>query len=134
LTRAAGSIPRRRRFLLALSLLRQTTYWAYDDDSDSFGPAEFVGFDDMSFARYEEAVNGRHTGASFDGFATRRAIESALGTSFYPDEQLRSKLKAWGNSLLGSDEEVEQAKWTFVRLSVHAIIGHWWQTPKGTTS
>jgi hypothetical protein len=105
----------------ALSLLRQTTYWVYDDDSDSFGPAKFVGFDDMSLARYEEAVNGRHTGAPFDGFATRRAIESALGTPFSPDEQLRSKLKAWGNSLLGSGafEEVDQAKWTFVRLSVH---------------
>jgi Protein NO VEIN, C-terminal/EVE domain len=105
----------------ALSLLHQTTYWVYDDDSDSFGPAKFVGFDDMSFASYEEAVNGRHTGAPFDGFATRRAIESALGTLFSPDEKLRSKLKAWGNSLLGSGafEEVDQAKWTFVGLSVH---------------
>jgi hypothetical protein len=35
----------------ALSLLHQTTYWVYDDDSEQFGPAKFVGFDDMSFAR-----------------------------------------------------------------------------------
>ena len=59
----------------ALSLLHQTTYWVYDDDSESFGPAKFVGFDDMSFTDYEEAVSRRHTGAPFDGFATRRAIE-----------------------------------------------------------
>jgi hypothetical protein len=105
----------------ALSLLHQTTYWVYDDDSDSFGPSKFVGFDDMSFAKYEEAVNGRHTGAPFDGFATRRAIEAALDTSFSPDDQLRSKLERWGNSLIGSDEfeDVDRAKWTFVRVRVH---------------
>lgn len=104
----------------ALSLLRQTTYWVYDDDSESFGPAKFVGFDDMSFTYYEEAVSGRHTGAPFDGFATRRAIESALGAPFSPDDQLRSKLEGWGNSLLGSGafEGVDRTKWTFVRVNV----------------
>ena len=104
----------------ALALLHQTTYWVYDDNSESFGPAKFVGFDKMSFAEYEEAVNGRHTGAPFDGFATRRAIESALDAPFSPDEQLRSKLEGWGNSLLGSGafEGVDQTKWTFVPLNV----------------
>lgn len=104
----------------ALSLLHQTTYWVYDDDSESFGPAKYVGFADMSFAKYEEAVNHRHTGDSFDGFATRRAIESALVRSFSSDEQLRSKLEGWGNSLLGSGafDRVDQSKWTFARLNV----------------
>ena len=50
----------------ALKLLRQTTYWVYDDDSENFGPAKFVGFADMSFAKYEEAVNQHHTGARVD--------------------------------------------------------------------
>jgi hypothetical protein len=48
----------------ALTLLHQTTYWVYDDESEGFGPAKFVGFESMSFAEYEEAVNGRHTGAA----------------------------------------------------------------------
>ncbi|MFZ0798089.1 MAG: EVE domain-containing protein [Terriglobales bacterium] len=109
----------------ALSLLHQTTYWVYDNDSESFGPAKFVGFDDMSFAKYEEAVNGRHTGAPFDGFATRHAIESALDAPFSPDEQLRSKLEGWGSSLLGSGafKGVDQTKWTFVPLNVQR---HYW--------
>ena len=104
----------------ALSLLNQTTYWVYDDDSGNFGPAKFVGFGDMSFSKYEEAANHRHTGAPFDGFATRRAIESALGTSFSPDEQLQSKLETWGNSLLGSEafDGVDPTKWNFARLNV----------------
>ena len=103
----------------ALSLFRQTTYWVYDDNSDSFGAAKFVGFSDMSFAKYEEAVNARHTGAPFDGSATHHAIESALATSFSRYETLRSKLEAWGNSLLGADafEGVDQTKWNFVLLN-----------------
>lgn len=105
----------------ALSLLHQTTYWVYDDDSEQFGPAKFVGFDDMSFEKYEEAVNRRHTGARFDGFRTRRAIESALGVQFSLDEELPSKLEVWAHSLLGSGafEGVDRTKWTFVRLRVH---------------
>ena len=105
----------------ALSLLHQTTYWVYDDDSEHFGPAKFVGFDDMSFEKYEEAVNRRHTGARFDGFRTRRAIESALGVQFSLDEELPSKLEVWAHSLLGSGafEGVDRTKWTFVRLRVH---------------
>jgi hypothetical protein len=103
----------------ALSLLHQTTYWVYDVDSETFGPAKYIGFADMSFAKFEDAVNRRHTGAPFDGFATRHAIESALVTSFSSDEQLRSKLKGWGESLLGSAvfDGVDQSKWTFVRLN-----------------
>jgi hypothetical protein len=74
----------------------------------------------MSFAKYEEAVNHHHTGAPFDGFATRQAIESAVVASFSSDEQLRSKLEGWGKSLLGSAafDGVDQLKWTFVRLFV----------------
>lgn len=102
----------------ALSLLRQTTYWVYDDDTERFGPAKYVGFADMSFTRYEEAVKGRYTGASFDGFTTRRAIESAVVTSFSPDEQLSSNLEVWGESLFGPGvfDGVDQSKWAFVRL------------------
>ena len=103
----------------ALSLLQQTTYWVHDDDSESFGPAKFVGFADMSFAKYEQAIDHHHTGAPFDGFATRRAIESVATSSFARDELLRSKLGAWGASLLGPTafEGVDQSKWAFVRLT-----------------
>src|SRR4029077_15408326 len=103
----------------ALSLLRQTTYWVYDDDSETFGPAKYVGFSDMSFGKYEESVNHHHTGDSFDGFATRRAIENVAASSFASDELLPSKLEAWGASLLGltAFEGVNQSKWAFVRLT-----------------
>jgi hypothetical protein len=103
-----------------LSLLHQTTYFVYDDDTQCFGPAKYVGFVEMSFAKYEEALNRDHTGAPFDGFATRRAIESAVSTAFAPDEHLRSKLKLWAESLFGPGalEGVDETKWAFVRVRV----------------
>src|ERR1035437_2501605 len=84
---------------LARSLLRDTTYWIHDADTQLFGPAKFVGFAGMSLAKYQEARNHHYTGARFDGNVTRRAIESALQTSFAYDQHLTSKLRAWGKSL-----------------------------------
>jgi hypothetical protein len=109
----ARRVPARAR-----KLLSKTEHWVYDDDSENFGPAKFVGFADMSFAKYEEAIKHNRKRAPFTPSATRGAIKSALVTSFSSNEQLRSKLEGWGKSLLGSGafDGVDQSKWTFVRL------------------
>jgi Domain of unknown function (DUF3883)/EVE domain len=104
----------------ALSLLHQTTYFVYDDDAEDFGPAKYVGFVEMSFAKYEQALRHDHRGDPFDGFATRRAIESTFSTAFAPDEQLQSRLEKWAEALLGPGvfEGVDKTKWAFVRVRV----------------
>jgi hypothetical protein len=66
----------------ARKLLSKTKHWVYDDDSENFGPAKFVGFADMSLAKYEEAINHNRKRAPFNASETRSAIESALVTSF----------------------------------------------------
>jgi hypothetical protein len=102
---------------LARSLLRNTTYWVYDD-TQRFGPAKFVGFVGMSFANYQKARNHWNTGHPFNGNRTRRAIESALGAGFASDENLPTKLQEWGESILGPGvfDGVNKSKWKFVQL------------------
>ena len=68
-----------RYFDRAARLLRETTYWVYDPVCESFGPSKFVGFTEMSFDRYVEAVAGDSEGARFDGNVSRTAIEAAIG-------------------------------------------------------
>jgi hypothetical protein len=51
----------------AKNILHQTTYWVFHPSSGMFGPGKFVGYADMYFDRYEEALNEGLHGAMFDG-------------------------------------------------------------------
>src|SRR5258708_24637995 len=84
---------------LARELLRQTTLWVYSQNSNTFGPSKFVGFQNMNFRDYEAAR--RRGGKRFDGGRTHKAIEKILGTPYAENAQLSLKLEGWGQSLLG---------------------------------
>ena len=102
----------------AKSLVRQTTYWAFDSDDGTFAPSKFAGFQRMTMARYEAALAGSHTGVAFDGHLTRTAIEGILG-EFEQNGVLVGLLK---NSLeaqfgIGVADHVDQSKWRFAKTS-----------------
>jgi hypothetical protein len=102
----------------AARLLRETTYWVYDPISESFGPSKFVGFTEMSFDRYVQAVAGDWEGAQFDGGVTRAAIATAIRARYKPDGILRARLDAWGVDRFGPDAfgGADRGKWQFVSL------------------
>jgi len=107
-----------RYFDRAARLLRETTYWVYDPVCESFGPAKFVGFSEMSFDRYVEALAGDSEGARFDGNVSRTAIEAAIGESYRQDQTLRDRLEAWGVDRFGTGAfgGSDRGKWHFVSL------------------
>jgi hypothetical protein len=102
----------------AARLLRETTYWVYDQATESFGPSKFVGFAEMSFDRYVRAVAGDSEGSRFDGAVTQAAISAALGTAYREDEILRARLETWGVVRFGPDAfgGADRQKWRFVSL------------------
>jgi len=97
----------------ARAICSQTQYWVYDVDSVIFGPAKFVGFDVMTFDKYEAANQGRSIGARFDGHVTRMAIEAILGP-FGESQELRERLtKQLGPEVCAT---LDTGKWRCVRL------------------
>jgi hypothetical protein len=111
---AAGSAERAR------SLLSATEYWVFDEASNLFGPGKFVGYERMSFELYEAAHRGDVTGARFDGYVTRKALESALG-AFIEDATLADRLDSWLVSLAGEGApDIDRTKWRFVRVGASA--------------
>lgn len=100
----------------ASSLLALTEYWVFDEVSDRFGPAKFVGYEAATFDQYEAAQRNELVGAPFDGHVTRKAIEAVLG-DFVEDVALSAQLDGWALQLLGDPvPEVDRAKWRFARL------------------
>ena len=89
-------------------------YWVYDVDEDSFGPAKFVGFEGMTYAKYEKANQGPSTGDRFDEHVTQQAIGDLL-KPFERSELLTERLKA----RLTSDvcEGVDSDKWRFASIA-----------------
>ena len=102
----------------AKSLAVQTTYWVYDSDTDQFGPAKFIGFQRMNFARYNDAVEGPTTGARFDGGVTRQAIERVAGP-FTESRELSDQLSLWITNIFGQEAVagVDEQKWRFIDLA-----------------
>jgi len=101
---------------LAWDLVRRTRYWVHDVPSGTFGPGKFVGFQNMTYDLYDLAREGDATGAPFDGYQTRTAIERALKSSFHSDDDLHAQLTKWAESLVGPRvfEGVGSEKWQFV--------------------
>jgi len=98
-------------------LVRQTTYWVYDPRQDAFGPNKFVAYKNMTFSRYENALQGKFIGVPFDGGAARLVIEDSLG-SYEFNNDLREQLVEWAESLLfdGVLNGIPRRKWRFVSL------------------
>ena len=66
----------------ARKLLRETTYWLYDESTDYFGPSKFVGFKSMTFECYNDWVKkAKKTKdeAGFFGAVGLKEIECLLG-------------------------------------------------------
>lgn len=114
----------------AQKLLRQTSYWVYDASTGDFGPGKFVGYSDMSFARYEDGRAGNTTGIRFDGYTSRQAIADALQSEFVENAALTQKCMVWGERLLGAGAfgGADQTKWKFVKLPPEQVspleVGH----------
>ena len=102
----------------AVKILRQTTYWVYDPDSDCFGPGKFVGYRNMTWNRYEAALAGHFSGAIFDGGVTSRALSAVLG-EFQADQTLVDQLIEWSSFLFGASlfGGANHNKWQFARLN-----------------
>jgi hypothetical protein len=102
---------------LGRSLIRTTSFWVYDPASRRFGPSKFVGFKNMTMAKYQSARDGYPGDYIFDGHITRKAIENILG-AYAKDERLSVELTNWAASLLGPDalEGIDESKWKFVSL------------------
>lgn len=96
------------------ALVRQTTYWVFDTEDGTFGPSKFVGYQRMTFTRYEAAVAGPTSGAAFDGHAARTTIEKILG-DFKPSAVLAGLLKSHLVATVGQDaiRGIDQSKWAF---------------------
>lgn len=101
----------------AESLAKQTTFWTYDAERDLFGPAKFVGYRGMDFARYESATNGGSTGVAFDGHVTKKGIEQAVGP-FIASSELMDRLEDWISVQIGEDvvAGINKDKWRFIEL------------------
>lgn len=103
----------------ARNLLRVTTYWLYDKETDAFGPSKFVGFRSMTFECYDYWVEKAKTRkGKFLGGDTRKANEKTLGTNFAPNPSLAKKLVEWGEKLFvaGIFKGTCQDKWRFIKI------------------
>lgn len=100
------------------ALLRQTTYWVFDPTTNVFGPSKFVGYRNMTFSLYEQALRKRSDGRRFDGTTARLAIEKATGKTFANTTGLATQLLAWGARLHGPRifDGVDQEKWFFLAV------------------
>jgi hypothetical protein len=102
---------------LGRSLIRTTSFWVNDPTSRRFGPSKFVGFKNMTLAKYQSARDGHLGGCMFNSHITRKAIENILG-AYAEDAHLSVELTDWAVSLLGHDvlEGIDESKWKFVSL------------------
>jgi hypothetical protein len=105
---------------LARELIRRTRYWVEDDLSDDFYPSKWVGFADMTAARYHTARRAPRDGAWFNGTAARRAVERSIETPFVlstVDSPVADRLRLWTTARLsGVLDGISSTKWAFVRL------------------
>lgn len=102
----------------ARTLMRQTTYWVFDEESGGFGPSKHVGLKDMSLEYYS-----REGYSEIDGTTTRKAIARALEREYYPCPELHSRLRNWGDALIGRGafDGIASSKWVFVQVGEASI-------------
>jgi hypothetical protein len=104
---------------LTPELLIRTTYWVYDLTSNTFGPNKFVGHKNMTFEKYESALEGNFVGLRyFNGGKAKKAIEGILG-HYRPDYRLAVQLINWAESIThrGVVGGVTVQKWMFNYIS-----------------
>ena len=104
---------------LTIELLIRTTYWVYDPTSNIIGPNKFVGHKNMTFRKYESALEGNFEGLRyFDGGRARKRIENILGP-YEPDSRFKGHLLDWAESITHSGvvDGVTVQKWMFNHIS-----------------
>jgi len=76
-----------------------------------------VAYKNMTFDRYENALQGNFYGAPFDGHAARLAIEGIL-RRYGVDDLLTSQLVRWAEALffVGVLDGIRGDKWRFVSV------------------
>lgn len=101
----------------SLNIIRQTTYWVCDEDAGTFAPSKFVGYSRMTFDRYDRALAGQCTGATFDGGVAKETIEGVLG-AYGENPSMAGSLVKWVERTFGPAAltNVDQSKWRFVSL------------------
>lgn len=99
------------------SLLRQSAYWVWDADNDSFVPAKFAAFEAMTFDAYESEVDNG-TNSRFDGTKAARQLSSITKQDFSPQPELGRRLVAWARRSFGVEfsHNVDTSKWLFIEL------------------
>jgi hypothetical protein len=102
---------------LVQSLVSWSTYWVYDPLSGAFGPGKFVGYRNMNFTRYAAARKDKASDASFNGTATKQAIQRAVNRPFTASSELAENLRTWLRPVLGVDlGNVNTRKWRFLQI------------------
>lgn len=110
---------------LPRSILR-SKFWVYHQQSHMFAPNKFAAFSGMTFERYRAANKSRskaklamsekhekfHT-TPFVAGPAKDAIETALNSTFMPDDTLRSALMLWAAPFGVIKESPE---WEFIKL------------------
>lgn len=106
---------------LVWNILRTTSLWVYDSDSDTFGPNKFVGWHPITFALYEQGRQDQVLGGSkFDGNVTRVAIETAVGRSYASRPAAHAALVQWAEAIGGAGvlDIPTPEKWEFLALDL----------------
>jgi hypothetical protein len=117
---------------LAMDLVRRMHYWVYEPATKTCSPSKFSGYVAMDFQRYRAAREGNSTGVKFDSGVAQSAITQILG-DYQHDHELAQELERWTASIFEEDvlEDIDPAKWQFVRLPVAgagglaALAGGW---------
>lgn len=102
---------------MASNLSRLTTYWVYDKNTQTFGPAKFIGFSNMTFDLFRLARN--ENPPAFDGHRTKKVIEKITGLVFQADKSLADSLDKWAESSMakGIFTNIKHDKWSFIKIS-----------------
>lgn len=103
----------------ALALAKAAIYWVHDSDSGEFGPAKFVGFQDMTLPQYASFYGE----SGFLGKRTRAAVEDLLGP--FEDSQLfQVRLREWAEQRFGPEalRNILATKWRFASLAPASIL------------
>ena len=96
-----------------------STYWLWDEDSQTFGPNKWCGYRFVDPDEYDLAQGGTR-GTSATGANARKAIESVFREKYRRDPSLHEGLHSWAERLTGKPNalrgRMSESEWKFIRL------------------
>lgn len=97
----------------------KSTYWLWDEDSQTFGPNKWCGYLFVDPDEYDRAQGGTQ-GTSANGTNARTAIETIFRESYRRDPSLHEGLHRWAERLTGMPNalrgRMSESEWKFIRL------------------